>query len=180
MTDSFSREHNIDALLCSSSLFDRITLQARSETTIAQRQASAKLHCLYGVPIDQHKRRKDQQPTHPYARAKVYDLRTYTDAAMWGPFTDDGTMFVDWEKTEAIMIVLGYNLRSFSERTSGAFPMLWLNPWGGVTPHSFVSPPLKSPRLEPRPPVELQDPYGITGYWMRVVCFLGQTICRTS
>jgi hypothetical protein len=53
---------------------------------------------------------------HPYARSRVYDLRRYTAANMWGPFTDDGSARVDWEKVQAIMIDLAYNHRMYTAR----------------------------------------------------------------
>jgi len=46
----------------------------------------------------------------------VYDLRRYTAANMWGPFTDDGSARVDWEKVQAIMIDLAYNHRMYTAR----------------------------------------------------------------
>ena len=48
------------------------------------------------------------------------------------------------------------------------------NPCAGATPYSFVSPASHVPR-EPKLPLEAQDPYNITGTWMRVVCFLDYT-----
>lgn len=110
-----------------------------------------------------------------YARSMVYDLRQYKDGNFWGPFMDDGSGDVDWEKVEAIMILLGYNLRLFSRRTAGGWPMFWDTPFEGIVRNSFVSPPLKLPREEPTPPIEALDPYQITGCWMRVVCFLDYT-----
>lgn len=48
--------------------------------------------------------------TYPYALSRVYDLRQYTTLNEWGPFMDDSTGRVDWEKMEAILVVMGYNL----------------------------------------------------------------------
>jgi hypothetical protein len=120
-------------------------------------------------------------PSNHVARSKVYDLREYTDGSLWGPFKDDGSQHVDWEKVEAIMIVLGYNLRKFSERTQHVFPDLWMDPWCGAGPNTFVSPPNireHDDDQEDSVVVELakRDPYGITGMWTRVVCFLGQSM----
>lgn len=79
---------------------------------------------------------------HPYARARVYDLRKYTDLTSWGPFLDDTSQGVDWEKMEAIMIVLHYNLTFVSIREGGKFPLpMWEKPFLGVTPYSHVSQP---------------------------------------
>lgn len=151
-------------------------------------QLSAKLHCLYGVPIaavrktcesspPRYPLRHDTAAIHPYARARVYDLRQHTeDGTFWGPFLDDGLQTVDWEKLEAIMIILDYNLRRSTEvhRQYEGMVELQEKPWVGATPHSFISPPQSVP-MEPTLPLEAQDPYNITGTWMRVVCFLDYT-----
>ena len=151
-------------------------------------QLSAKLHCLYGVSIGAVRKtcesspprydlRHDTAAIHPYARARVYDLRQHTeDGTFWGPFFDDGLQTVDWEKLEAIMIVLDYNLRQSTEVNRQYEGMLELQekPWVGATPHSFISPQQSVP-MEPTLPLEAQDPYNITGTWMRVVCFLDYT-----
>lgn len=152
------------------------------------RQLSAKLHCLYGVSIGtvrktyessppRYSLRHDTAAIHPYARARVYDLRQHTeDGTFWGPFLDDGLQTVDWEKIEAIMISLDYSLRRSSEvhRQYEGLLDLQENPWVGATPHSFISPPQSLP-MEPALPLQAQDPYNITGTWMRVVCFLDYT-----
>ncbi|KAK3716208.1 hypothetical protein LTR37_006653 [Vermiconidia calcicola] len=214
LSDYFSDTANIDTLLCSSSLFSRggTDLQ-RAASTCELQQASAKLHCLYGRPVDpvpsqrcsQHfavtpfftlrhvdlatspssNTRKQTRgiPAHTVARSKVYDLRQYTDATLWGPFKDDGSQEVDWEKVEAIMLVLGFNLNKFTERSGGRFAQVWDTPFVGATPKSFISPgppagPTKeldeeiSVIRELSPSIDSLDPYGVTGTWMRVVCFL--------
>ena len=163
----------------------RSTLQ---EQQSYHRQLSAKLHCLYGVSIGtvrkssesyppRYSLRHDTAEIYPYARSRVYDLRQHTeDGTFWGPFLDDGLQTVDWEKLEAIMIILDYNLRRSTEVHHQYEGMLDLpgNPWVGATPHSFVSPPQSVP-MEPALPLEAQDPYNVTGTWMRVVCFLDYT-----
>ncbi|KAK5007633.1 hypothetical protein LTR28_005042, partial [Elasticomyces elasticus] len=158
LVEQFCAQQNIDNFLCSSSLFEHAGLgtQVPAETP-ADQQLSAKLHCLYGVPVDLIGRRV--KPTHPYARSRVYDLRNYTDASLWGPFMDDGTENVDWEKVEAIMVVLNYNLRVFSERTNGDFEPFWSLPFEGASPNSFVSPTTLGIPSEPSLPIESQDPY---------------------
>lgn len=190
LSQHFSDRSNIDTFLCSSSLFDRAgTESQQAGSTEEEQQCSAKLHVLYGVPIDPCRTRS--RATHPYARSRVYDLRRYTEKNQWGPFTDDGEMRVDWERLESVMIVLGYNLRLFSERTNGRFDPLIDRPWLGVTPNSFTSTPVRKNEdnineTKHDSPMETdidgsqllleaQDPYGITGTWMRVVCFLDYT-----
>lgn len=148
------------------------------------RQLCAKLHCLYGVPISSVQKdsdasirytlRRETVPIHSYARSLVYDLRQHTeDGTFWGPFLDDGLQTVDWEKMEAVMIMLDFNLRRFTQahRQLQGLANLPDKPFIGATPYSFISPP-QSAIMEPSVPLEAQDPYNITGTWMRIVCFL--------
>lgn len=211
LSDCFADTANADAFLTASSLFARAGGQAqRPAPTPELQQASAKLHCLYGVPIHEIPSRSSlplRQPdvslspaactrlqarphlTHTFARSKVYDLREYTEHSLWGPFMDDGSHRVDWEKVEAVMIVLGFNLRKYSKRTGGRFPMIWKQPFAGATPSLCMGPPPRDPDpcdcAEDRedysdsqqirdltPKLDALDPYGVTGTWMRVVCFL--------
>lgn len=196
---------NIDAFLCASSLFAKAGNEYQHPAPTAElRQASAKLHCLFGVPIDRVPSRRSfsadstyaslspssctrlqSRPllTHTYARSKVYDLRQYTDDTLWGPFLNDGSQKVDWEKVEAIMIVLGFNLNKFTERSDGRWPRVWDKPFVGATPNSYISAaPISGPTKdldgdmlkirELALSLDAQDPYSISGTWMRVVCFL--------
>lgn len=239
LTDFFETADNQDALLCSSSLYDRSgTSRQHAAPTPELRQFSAKLHCLFGRPIDPVPSRRchpyfgqshvltdhilspdsspsantrrqspNDIPVHWVARAKVYDLRQYTEHNLWGPFMDDGSHRVDWEKVEAIMVVLGYNMNLFRVRSDGRFPYVWDTPWRGAIPKSFRSPPprpkddndiskeddgstvisnmiqhaLKNPQQiygssdipsTLQPTLASLDPYGVTGTWIRVVCFL--------
>nr|OQO25154.1 hypothetical protein B0A51_09221 [Rachicladosporium sp. CCFEE 5018] len=212
LADAFIDTTNLDAFLCGSNLFSRggdFNKHSAAKTD-ELRQTSARLHCLYGVPIDEtvpsrssfHMYRENlnlapssctrlqSKPylTHTFARSKVYDLRQYTEHTLWGPFKDDGSQHVDWEKVESIMVVLGFNLRKFSERPERRFPMIWDEPWVGASPNSYVSQPMSQPTADsppddfsmasnsipssPSPSLDSQDPYGVTGTWMRVVCFL--------
>lgn len=210
--ESFKSADNIDTLLCSSALFAPGRAGDNDQTqadTPELRQASAKLHCLYGVPVEpsvsripfhsflRHPRaglalspslctrsHTHGRNTHQYARSKVYDLREYSDATLWGPFMKDGSHRVDWEKVEAIMIVLGFNLRRFTDRSDGRFPLVWKHPFVGATPGSYRTPPRIAPSekkefdedagviRELALNLDALDPYGVTGSWMRVVCFL--------
>lgn len=218
LADYFADTDNIDTILSASSLFAQGgTNMQRAAPTAQLRQASAKLHSLYGKPIDPlpSKRRslligrspffsirhidptsspsentRNQTrgvPTHCVARSKVYDLREYTEHSLWGPFMDDGSQNVDWEKVEAIMVVLGFNLAKFTERSNGRFPLMWDKPFEGATPQSYVSSAFSkdhdagsneegeeeiSSLRELSPSLDALDPYGVTGTWMRVVCFL--------
>ncbi|KAK3072109.1 hypothetical protein LTR53_007417 [Teratosphaeriaceae sp. CCFEE 6253] len=208
LSDHFADQSNVDTFLCSSMLFERAGNEnQRPAETEELQQASAKLHCLFGVPIDVIPSRLSHSyqrpdlslspssctrlqmrplPTHTYARSKVYDLRQYTEHTLWGPFMADGSQRVDWEKVEAVMIVLGFNLNKFTERSDGRWPKVWNKPFMGASPNSYLShPPLAAPsKEEDEEPdsmhkirelalaLDAQDPYGVTGTWMRVVCFL--------
>ncbi|KAL8735876.1 MAG: hypothetical protein Q9181_002625 [Wetmoreana brouardii] len=161
-----------------------------AETSVVARKfrrLSAKLHCLYGVPV-QHLPRSSAAShhhdlraskgiqMHPFARSRVYDLRQHTENTFWGPFTNDGSQSVDWEKVEALMIILSHNIRAFADKYSilhSVFVPSWDEPFVGVTPYSLKLVP-QEPEIErpPRLPLSLQDPYNVTGVWMRVVCFL--------
>ena len=163
-----------------------ISTLPRNEKQQLYRKLSAKLHCLYGVSVDKVRRdtaasprytlRSDTVPIHPYARSLAYDLRQHTTGTLWGPFLDDGSQRVDWEKIEAIMIILDHNMKLSSESRHRSEDMrdVQSKPFVGASPKSFVSPPTSIP-MEPPLPLEAQDPYNITGTWMRVVCFLDYT-----
>lgn len=217
LTSHFANKANLDNILAASSIFGKAG--SRDQTPAATpelQQLSARLHCLYGVPIDtppskcplsytnpslrllslhhilypnstespasyhaHMTRARDANspvPTHSYARARVYDLRRYTDGSFWGPFKDDGSGDVDWEKVEAVMVVLGYNLKRYVEKSNGCVEDVWDTPWRGVGPHSYVSLPCARPdptrELGAPGDLESRDPYGVTGLWMRIVCFL--------
>jgi hypothetical protein len=181
LTTLFSDVENQKAFLEQSFLYER----ARGELTPhaafssppkVEHQQSAKLHCLYGVPLlyahrgSQHETRQGKMA--PFACSKVYDLRQYTQKTRWGPFMDDGSDRTDWEMVEAIMLVLGANLRRLG---LNAFPIcknFWETPFAGVWPNSYLALPILSRKKEED---ELEDPYGIAGTWLRVVCFLDYT-----
>lgn len=215
LDEYFKSQANIDAFLAASSLFKHAgTMTQVPAATEELRQMSARVHCLYGVPIDSPSSSSylrddvDEErtsfrilfpsrshteikadgpitrsqtiniPTNTYARSKVYDLRQYTDGSLWGPFKNDGSQAVDWEKMEAIMVVLGYNLRMFRERARFEVDPVWDKPWHGAQRNSFT-PQLDScfagPVTSGLPnelgapgPLDEQDSYGISGMWMRV------------
>lgn len=159
-------ERNREFLFCSSELFQR-SRGSGSTGLFVERQLSAKLHCLYGVPIQATGRTRSSR-TYPYACSKVYDLRNYTHNTIWGPYLGDGSLYVDWEKVEAIMVIIGHNLRMFSERTrNGIYESIWSKPFAAAVPDSYVSLPV--PRIdEITPPPDAQDPFNVTGTYMRV------------
>jgi len=173
LAELFDDRSNKEAFFCQSRLWSRAKIGGKNPPAASSedRQASARLHCLYGVPIVQPPRNRFSLP-YPYACSIVYDLRNYTLENFWGPFLDDGTASVDWEKMEAVMLVLGFNLMMFTETTWGIFKPLWTEPFSGVSPGIFHSVPLSSTDM-PTPSADALDPYNVTGTYMRVICFLG-------
>lgn len=165
----FTTQSNVEAFLMRSFLFDRVKHEYQHQTIRSARgrgdeyQQSAKLHCLYGKPIlSTGRTRSRASRTYAYACSKVYDLRQYTTRTRWGPFMNDDTGRVDWEKVEAILITLSHNLVT-KRLMSAEFEEIWGNPWAGSWAGSYIG------QAKPeRTPLELQDPYGITGTWYRV------------
>ncbi|KAH6710998.1 F-box domain-containing protein [Leptodontidium sp. MPI-SDFR-AT-0119] len=196
---------NLEAFLSQSQTYNRASLSPTkthahthaSLTPLPLRQASAKLHVLYGKPLLLPRRTHFQTP-YPYAVSMVYDLRNYTEETLWGPYMGDGLATVDWEKLEAVMLVLGHNVESF--RNSIGEQMLprglvWKEGWRGASPYSYTSVDIAGVDSDDEEEEEeeesdvgrggrgkeeegvkkkedVEDPYNITGTWMRVVCFL--------
>jgi hypothetical protein len=173
--------------LFSSSLYGRVGsndhIPAETEDG---RQLSAQIHSLFGVSMEMLSRTRSHS-AHSYARSRVYDLRNYTEESnKWGPFKHDGVCGVDWEKVEAIMIVLAYNMQLFSERANAFFPMVWNRAFEGATPNSYTpiekhvdfeafysrieNIPAPKINVQLDPSLESMDPYGVTGMWRRVSC----------
>ncbi|ORY04973.1 hypothetical protein BCR34DRAFT_572371 [Clohesyomyces aquaticus] len=172
--DLFLRSGNLDSFMFRSSLYERAGTASQTPASDEEdRQLSAKLHCLYGVPTGAIGRRS--LSTHPYARSRVYDLRNYTDKTKWGPFRDDGSMRVDWEMLESIMIVLGYNSANTCQRFTHKFKLIWGSPFGGIDRCGLIADYPASLPLELDIPLYLKDPYGVSGKWFRIVCFLDYT-----
>jgi hypothetical protein len=120
----------------------------------------------------------------------VYDLREYTRGTKWGPFLDadeeglgeaDGVR-VDWEKLEAILIVLGTNIRSKGLERFPIFWHFWGKPFAGTWGKSYI-PWSRDRELGKEKPVDeldRKDPYGVSGSWLRVVSFLGESPISTT
>jgi len=138
------------------------------------RQLSAKIHCLYGIPATTAGRRA--LSIHPYARSRVYDLRNYNHLNQWGPFLSDGSMRVDWETIETLMIDIGYNSGLCCPRFLPSFRAPWSRPFEGVVQErdsiqlDYPFPLLQEPEI----PLDQKDPYGVSGVYSRIVCFLGK------
>ncbi|KAG8166567.1 hypothetical protein KVR01_002256 [Diaporthe batatas] len=187
LRECFSHESAVHAFLCRSFLFQRARAPIKKFTSPKQppteeRQMSAKLHCLYGSPVLNYGRLRSSR-THPFAISKVYDIREYTARTRWGPFMDEGPdgshvgddgprdqpgYKVDWEKVEAIMIVLWHNMKLKGLDRLPVFNHFWGRPFGGCWPDSYVPEPTNRHVTD----LDLQDPYDVTGTWLRIVCFL--------
>ncbi|EMT60384.1 hypothetical protein FOC4_g10011653 [Fusarium odoratissimum] len=162
----FSRDDTAEAFLQGSSLFNRLRRQPTRDSISAPtscddgyrtlQQQSAHLHCLYSRPILNVGRLRSMK-TYPYACSKVYDLRQFTQNTGWGPFKDDGTFNVDWEKVEAILIVLGHNIGA-RRQIARIFAEVWDSPFSGSFQNSFMAPPPRDITS-----LEARDPYGVTG-----------------
>ena len=164
----FRKESTVEAFLTRSFLFERARGQMQPMRIVddgrdkARHQQSAKLHCLYGEPILNIGRTRSSR-MYPFACSKVYDLRQYTDRTMWGPFMDDGSGNVDWERMEAILIVLGSNIKHKHLLASRNFRNIWATPFEGSWPGSYLG----VPRIKAAP-LDLEDPYNVAGTWLRV------------
>jgi hypothetical protein len=181
----FNDESNQLAFLCRSFIYERARAEFLADDIRywhgppkLEHQKSAHLHCLYGVPrlfaYPSTRRQTRHNLMAPFACSKVYDLRQYNDRNKWGPFMDDGTMRVDWEKVEAIMIVLGSNMDDLGLSSIRMCETFCSVPFAGTWPNSWQSPHTTGQHRDPDP-LEHLDPYGITGVWLRVVCFLDYT-----
>lgn len=149
------RKSNASTLLRQSSLFRRCGMpDDLPADSIALRQLSARLHVYSALSLELRDSEFIDTPgaqhLHPYARSRLYDLRRYKRSNFWGPFMDDGSGRIDWEKVQAIYVVLGYGLRQLSERTGGTISggVCWgmgLNGgsdeemWRGLAPGSYRS-----------------------------------------
>jgi hypothetical protein len=180
---------------------------------------SAKLHCLYGVPLgfeEDHPAVVDAKrainldgdeleflatTTWRLAAKKVYDLREYgTDTGFWNPgpntcrgpfFDNDGLVRVDWQKVEAILCVLSFELRNEVLDYTG-LPLivkLFRLPFGGCWPDSYIPWTLEKDQIDNDKKSETKqggaaqetvseldklDPYGVAGTWLRIVSFTGE------
>ncbi|OAF99892.1 uncharacterized protein CC84DRAFT_1190723 [Paraphaeosphaeria sporulosa] len=178
LTKLFSNPQNADMFMHRSSLYRRAGMETQSQAqSLETRQQSARLHSIYGIPKDSTGRRT--LSTHPFARSRVYDLRNYSKRSRWGPFRNDGSMRVDWELVESIMVVLGYNNGICSRRYMDRFVLPWSAPFANIfqdrfahLPFTDLQPPLPSLTKEPSLPLDFQDPYNVSGIWARIVCFL--------
>ncbi len=102
---------------------------------------------------------------------------------MWGPYLPDGKATVDWEKIEAIFIVLGHNLFALSRQTHGRCSKVWTDTFQGIAPNSYhddvkVKIQNEEKKSKGRDMSEggigrsllplHEDPYNVSGTWTRV------------
>lgn len=172
LAEFFSDDANQAAFLSRSFIFERARGEAKnlSDPARQEHQMSAHLHCLYGIPLLKHGRTRSSR-MYPFACSKVYDLREYTDGTLWGPFMRDGSVRVDWEKVEAILLVLRSNIMTKElDAFSSFFSHSWNIPFAGPWEGSYIPWPSVAERALSE--LERRDPYGVSGTWLRVVCFL--------
>lgn len=87
---------------------------------------------------------------------------------------DGGTgLRVDWEKVEAIMIVVGHNLQLFRERIGSVGVCdfgegSWGRAWEGAVSGSYTSFGRLGGVEEPAAEMDPIDPFGVTGTYLRV------------
>lgn len=165
LTGLFAGDAAREAFLCQSFLFERArNLTNRfADPPKPEHQQSARLHCLHGVPVLQYGRTRPGCMA-PLALSKVYDLRQYTQATHWGPFMSDGSDRVDWERVEAIMLVLVHNMRGKCLERFPVFANFWETPFAGSWPGSYLPRPIHREVTS----VEMSDPYDVSGTWLRV------------
>jgi hypothetical protein len=134
------------------------------------KQATAKLHVLRGITFH------EAVGAFPVAASNVYDLRQYTTQNMWGPYMNDGLATVDWEKIEAVMIVLTSNLGAYHTKGGGWIRTQWNNKaWDGrARPNTYRHISIRETEAPPMKSTDW-DPYNITGTWLRV-SHLGQIL----
>ena len=175
LTTFFRDDSNREAFLSRSFLFERARGCANCcfhTRPLEDHQLSAKLHSLFGMPLLKHGRTRSSS-MYPFACSKVYDLREYTHASRWGPFMNDDSERVDWEKVEAILMVLRSNIKTKGLDSFPIFSNYWNTPFAGSWPGSYVPWP-PGPGEGEESELKRRDPYGVSGTWLRVVCFLGE------
>ena len=110
----------------------------------------------------------------------MYDIRQYDESNLWGPFQDDGSGKVDWEKMEVLQCVSASFWQLYLKENPALAKTLAKYPdcrfpshrvihaFEGATPNTFI------PRI-PRSitsSLEEQDPYNVTGTWLRVIYYI--------
>jgi hypothetical protein len=124
LTDLFEDKSNQEAFFMHSTIFGRARRDSLASSapptpflSSEERQMSAKLHTLYGVPIDLP-RRSRFHCVYPFACSVVYDLRNYTERNFWGPYKNDG--YVCKLNTKGIVVQVCVASSVFWENIMGA------------------------------------------------------------
>jgi len=170
--------------MCRSSLYARAGRpNQRPADDEEGRQLSAKLHSLFGFP-PLNVGRSDLS-VHPYARSRVYDLRNYTDKNQWGPFRNDGSMLVDWEMVESLMIVIGYNSYLSSQMDPHLHQAPWYRALDGLIPVEAVrsgqcQPDYLTLVQQPDISLDMKDPYGVSAIYGRVSYHSGRSMVLSN
>lgn len=133
------------------------------------------MHVHYGE-VQMQPRRDKYKNAYGFGASMVYDLRNFRMANFWGPFRNTGDASVDWEKMEAVMIVLQHNLDEYSTyRRGNPYGPPCRGPFVGATPGSFVHQDLELPHKPLMPLADPHglsktgiDPYNVSGTWQRV------------
>ncbi|KAL9049716.1 MAG: hypothetical protein Q9206_005388 [Seirophora lacunosa] len=145
-------------------------------TSDPESKISAQLYCLRGPVIvldDDEPYSHGDRRTVECARSRIDDPTMYTEANRGGPFHDDGSLKVDWEKLEVVQRVLAARLQAFvkegcpDEAKNSIIPDAWIYEFHGARPNTFVSPTVR----EREAPFDAQDPYNITGTWILCLCY---------
>ncbi len=102
----------------------------------------------------------------------AFNYRMYTERRGPGPFPSLTPSTSTGPPPFSSTMVPSSSTTSRSTSTPGAFRP-WSEPFAGIAANSFVSSPLSGKlKPSPRPDLDALDPYGVTGSWMRIVCFL--------
>jgi hypothetical protein len=187
---SLKESLNVDVFLRNSSLFHAVRGISAAQADKEVQELSAQLACLYGAEPEIRRARSEDlrdasgpgKPAHSFARSEVYNLRFYTAENRWGPWRiENGSLAVDWHRVQCLLIVVAFNFRSVEGLRDPSAGNFWTAPFEGVQTDSYDynERPNRSlyltdwtPLQEPSPPPELFDPYGTTGTYERLVCFL--------
>lgn len=171
---NFRGSKNREAFLYRSFLFERARGEASRLTFPCREdhQQSATLHCMYGLPMRIRTGPLSPRNIYSLAAAKVYDLREYTVASSFGPFLNDDSLRVDWEKVEACLLVLAHSMKRVYPESYRSPANVWDIPFYTPWPNKCVPLAAKAELTD----LEQQDPYGVSGTWLMVVSFVDHPI----
>ncbi|KAI0697143.1 hypothetical protein BC835DRAFT_1339253 [Cytidiella melzeri] len=152
------------------SMMDMMSSNAQDEVMICQLRSRLRSYLtLTHEKGDSAESQKRLASARSVGRCFVYDLRNYTDATRWGPYTatpwadnSGADITVNWTHVENIQNVVFMNVKDLpSQWRKPAIPSFDIQ---AVRPHS--APGYNSAERNPR------DWAGVEGVWRRVVCFM--------